>query len=152
MYIRGCWRFKNSIFISCCPHKRCLMITPSKIFWFCSKFDHKLLRTYTSLVKAVLNLAAGRTRSCPRSLSLTLLKSFFQNVKLDLFRHRLMVQGDVIVSQTQSGWANSNLPKTLSLFFSIQTIMLVNTIEVAIYNGTNNYIPNYLLYIMFFLV
>ena len=29
---------------------------------------------------------------CPRSFSLTLSKFFFQNVKLDLFLHRLMVQ------------------------------------------------------------
>ena len=74
-YVRGCPRFKNSIFILRRPHKRCLMISPSKeIFWFCSKFDHKLLGTNTSLVQAVLSLVASRTRSCPRSLSLTLLK------------------------------------------------------------------------------
>ena len=46
----------------------------------------------TSLVQAVLSLAASRTRSCPRSLLLSLLKFFFQNVKLDLFRHTLMVR------------------------------------------------------------
>ena len=68
------------------------MISPSKeIFRFCYKFDHKLLGTNTILVQAVLSLAAGRTRSCPRSLSLTLIKKKFQNVKLDLFWHRLMV-------------------------------------------------------------
>ena len=55
------------------PTKDALWYPLQKIFWFCSKFDHKLLGTYTSLVQAVLSLAAGRTRSCPRSLSLTLL-------------------------------------------------------------------------------
>jgi len=62
------------------------------LFWFCFKFDHKLLGAYTSLVQAVLSLAASRTRSCPRSLSITLLKIIFQNVKLNLFRFRLMVR------------------------------------------------------------
>ena len=54
-------------------------------------FDNKVLGTYTSLLQAVLSLAFDRTRSCPRSLSLTLLKKNFQTVKLNLFRHRLMV-------------------------------------------------------------
>ena len=83
---------KLNIYFMPPPQKMPYDIPFKKIFWFCSKFDHKLLGTYTSLVQAVLSLAAGRTRSCPRSLSLTLLKNFFQNVKLDLFRHRLMVR------------------------------------------------------------
>ena len=73
------------------PTKDALWYPLQKIFWFCSKFDHKLLGTYTNLVQAVLTLAADRTSSCPGSLSLTLFKKVFQNVKLDLFRHRLMV-------------------------------------------------------------
>ena len=58
------------------PTKDALWYPLQKIFWFCSKFEHKLLGTYTNLVQAVLSLAAGRTRSCPRCLSLTLLKIF----------------------------------------------------------------------------
>ena len=55
--VRGCPKFKNSIFILPRPHKRCLMISPSKeIFRFCSKFDHKLLGTNTILVQAVFEL------------------------------------------------------------------------------------------------
>ena len=65
-------------------------------------FDHKLLGAYTSLVQAVLSLAAGRTRSCSRSLSLTLLKKN-QNVKLDLFRHRLMVQHEENMTTQKNG-------------------------------------------------
>ena len=45
---------------------------------------------YTSLVQAVLSLATGRTRS----LLLTLLKKVFQNVKLDLFWHKLMARNE----------------------------------------------------------
>ena len=51
-----------------------------------------IINIEASLVQAVLSLATIRTRSCPRSLSLTLLKNFFQNVKLDFFWHRLMVR------------------------------------------------------------
>ena len=63
-------------------------------------------RTYKSLVQAVLSLAADRTRSCPRSLSLTLLKKKFQNVKLDLFRHILMVWHEE--NMTTKKWMTSN--------------------------------------------
>ena len=77
----------SSIFLKT-PKKLSFKISHSqKIFKICFKFDHKLVRAFTTLVQAVLNLATGRTRSCPRSLSLTLLKKKFQNVKLDLFRH-----------------------------------------------------------------
>ena len=33
MSVRGCPRFKNLIFISCCPHKRCLRISPSEKYF-----------------------------------------------------------------------------------------------------------------------
>ena len=40
------------------PQKRCLIISHSqKIFKICSKFDHKLVRSLSILVQAVLNLA-----------------------------------------------------------------------------------------------
>ena len=58
------------------PTKDALRYPFQKIFWFSSKFDHKLLGTYISLVQAVLSLATCRTRSCQRSLLLTLLKFF----------------------------------------------------------------------------
>ena len=61
--------FNFFYFILRLPYKRCLIISPSqKIFWFCSKFDHKLLGPYISLVLAVLSSAASRTWSCSRSL------------------------------------------------------------------------------------
>ena len=63
-----------------------------KYFDFAPSLIINFLEHIQVLVQAVLSLAAGRTRSCPRSLSLTLLKLFFQNVKLDLFRHKLMVR------------------------------------------------------------
>ena len=85
------------------PTKDALWYPLQKIFWFCSKFDHKLLGTYTSLVQAVLSLAAHRTRSYQRSLSLTLLKKFFHNIKLDLFWHRLMVRREENMTTKKTG-------------------------------------------------
>jgi len=67
MYVRGCPRFKYSIFISCLPYKRCLIISPSqKIFQFGSKLFYKSLGPFLNLVHAVLKWAIGRTRSGPR--------------------------------------------------------------------------------------
>ena len=71
---------------------------------------------FPNLVQAVLSLAAGRTRSYPRSLSLTLLKFFFQNVKLDLFRHRLMVRHEEnMTTQQKQMTETSNVHRYLKL-------------------------------------
>ena len=67
-----------------------------------------IINIEASLVQAVLSLATVRTRSCPRSLSLTLLKNVSQNVKLDLFRHRLMAQCEENMT-TQKKWTTSSL-------------------------------------------
>ena len=106
------------------------------IFWFCSKFDHKLLGTYKSLVQAVLSLAAGRTISCPRSLSLTLLKNFFQNVKLHLFRHRLMVR------------CEENMPTKKMYGHLFNLCSIITFID---YQVTNDLAPTYSTYVVLFI-
>ena len=89
------------------------MISSSKKYFFITFLN----KTYTSLVQAILSLADGRTRSCPRSLSLTLLKTIVQNVKLDLFRHRLMVRCEENMT-TKIKWTTSN-PSTYQQFPAI---------------------------------
>ena len=59
---------------------------------FFNKVSDKLLGPYTSLMQAVLSSAAGRTRSCPRSLSLTLLKKSLQKVDQVTPWHPLVVR------------------------------------------------------------
>ena len=74
-YIRGCPRFKFMDLILRRSTKGCQGVTLSTFCKdFFNKVSDKLLGPYTSLVQAVLSSAAGRTRSCPRSLSPTLLK------------------------------------------------------------------------------
>ena len=70
-----CPRFEYSIFTLHRPPEGCRGVLRST-FWrnFFDRVSDRLLGSYTILVQPVLSSAVGRTRSCPRSLSLTLLK------------------------------------------------------------------------------
>jgi hypothetical protein len=91
--------FSSRCTINLCQNKSCFTFWKKNF----NKVSDKLLGQLLVLPAAKLKSACTKIVFVPRSLSLTLLKFFFQNVKLDLFRHRLMVRGEENMTTKKNG-------------------------------------------------